>query len=131
MNQREWNRKKLLPLTAAGAFVVITGALVFLQGVPLPRNDEMPHLFQLDAQEARSVAVVGDFNDWDTTAHPLTRKNGLWQVTVTLRKGNTYFYNFVIDSDKWITDPAQLLISEDSFGKKSVLELDAEKEREQ
>lgn len=124
MHERSGKLKKVLPLAAAVAFIVVTGGLVFLQGVPSPQAISIPHLFQLDAPEAHSVSVVGDFNDWDPAAQPLTRKNGVWQAVVSLRKGRTYFYNFIIDGEKWITDPLQLLTSEDSFGKKSVLEMD-------
>ena len=126
MNEQEWDRKKILPLAAAGVFIVIMGTIVVLTGVPFPRVNEVSHLFQLDASEAQSVAVVGNFNGWDPTAHPLEKKNSLWQVTILLQKGNTYFYNFIIDGDKWITDPSQLLVSEDEFGKRSVLELNVE-----
>jgi 1,4-alpha-glucan branching enzyme len=35
------------------------------------------------APEAQSLALVGDFNNWNSEAHPLTREaNGIWQVFV-------------------------------------------------
>jgi 1,4-alpha-glucan branching enzyme len=125
MNERAWDRKKIIPLAAAGVFILVMGTIMFLTGVPLPRVNEVSHLFQLDAPEAHSVVVVGDFNEWNPKANPLEKKNGTWQVAIRLRKANTYFYNFIIDGDNWITDPSQLLVSEDEFGKRSILELDA------
>jgi 1,4-alpha-glucan branching enzyme len=128
VTERVWNNRRILPVAAALAFALVMGALVVFSGVPQPQIGETAHLFTLDAPEARSVAVVGDFNGWDPAANPLSRADGIWQTVVSLRRGNTYFYNFLIDGEKWITDPAQLQVSEDGFGKKSVLELDASRE---
>jgi 1,4-alpha-glucan branching enzyme len=32
----------------------------------------------------REVAVVGDFNEWDTEANKLEQKNGSWETTLRL-----------------------------------------------
>ena len=93
MHERSGKLKKVLPLAAAVAFIVVTGGLVFLQGVPSPQEISIPHLFQLDAPEAHTVSVVGDFNDWNPAAQPLTRKNGVWQAVVSLRKGLLQFHH--------------------------------------
>ena len=38
------------------------------------------YIFRLWAPNARSVGLVGDFNDWDSTAHPMTAiKPGIWE----------------------------------------------------
>ena len=40
------------------------------------------YYFAVWAPNATSVSVVGDFNDWDTTAHPLfvqLEKSGIWE----------------------------------------------------
>ena len=48
------------------------------------------------AQSASSVAVAGEFNDWDITATTLQRVNGLWTAEVDFQPGE-YAYKFVID----------------------------------
>lgn len=45
---------------------------------------------------ASSVAIAGEFNDWDETVTPLERKDGLWFADVELEPGE-YAYKFVID----------------------------------
>lgn len=62
--------------------------------------------FVLHAPEARSVAVAGDFNDWNPAVHPLARREGgLWVARVPLPVGR-YEYTFVVDGSTWTPDPA-------------------------
>lgn len=49
------------------------------------------------APRARKVAVVGPFNGWDPTVHPLVRTvTGHWAITVFLPPGRLV-YCFVVD----------------------------------
>jgi len=52
----------------------------------------------LDAPSAKSVAVVGDFNDWDPTATPMQRfgGDGPWTVTMMAKPGR-HLYAFMVD----------------------------------
>jgi 1,4-alpha-glucan branching enzyme len=53
--------------------------------------------FFCDAPDARSVAVVGDFNQWDPGANPMTRMpDGQWVARLELRHGH-YRYLFLVD----------------------------------
>lgn len=40
------------------------------------------------------VQLLGSFNDWDPTGHPLRRVDGMWQITVYLPAG-VYPYAFM------------------------------------
>ena len=66
--------------------------------------------FRLDATEwddkPNSVHVAGDFNGWNAGANPMTDADGdgVWTATLPLSAGE-YGYKFVIDGDRWITDP--------------------------
>jgi 1,4-alpha-glucan branching enzyme len=62
--------------------------------------------FVLDARRARSVAVVGDFNDWDKTATPLERDSttGIWSTLASVRPGR-HVYAFLVDGTVWTLDP--------------------------
>jgi 1,4-alpha-glucan branching enzyme len=60
--------------------------------------------FSLLAPEAVSVALAGDFSEWDPTRHPMKRdKKGVWKVSLNLVPG-TYQYRFFVDG-AWVNDP--------------------------
>jgi len=54
--------------------------------------------FTVPAEEANNVAVVGDFNEWNTSATELKKlKNGTFKGTVDLETSNSYEFRYVID----------------------------------
>ena len=56
-----------------------------------------PIPFLCHAQEAHSVFIMGDFNDWDPGSHPMKRQlDGVWRVELPLCHGH-HHYLFVID----------------------------------
>jgi RNA polymerase sigma-70 factor, ECF subfamily len=60
--------------------------------------------FALNDPEAKSVALIGDFNRWDPTATPLVRgANGNWSRTLRLSDGR-HEYAFLVDGKRWVTD---------------------------
>jgi hypothetical protein len=63
--------------------------------------------FVVRAPGAGTVALVGDFNNWDGAATPmLAAHNGaLWSVTIPLTPGR-YRYAFLVNGSRWIVDPA-------------------------
>lgn len=72
--------------------------------------------FVLVAPRAASVALVGDFNDWDpgrTPLHPAA--TGVWSVNVPLQPGQ-HQYAFVVDGKDWRPDPAAPRAVTDDFG---------------
>jgi hypothetical protein len=73
--------------------------------------------FMLVAPTARTVSVVGDFNDWDPTATPLREAAGagVWTITVPLAAGR-HQYVFMVDGNRWTPDPAAPVAVEDDFG---------------
>jgi len=68
------------------------------------RNMAKPITFFCAAPQAKSVALIGDFNDWDPTSHPMIRQpDGSWQLVVPLNHGH-HHYLFLVD-EKPILDP--------------------------
>ena len=63
--------------------------------------------FEMPAEiEAESLAVVGDFNDWDVSATLMQkRKDGSWSKTVRLDPG-AYRFRYLADGREWHNDPA-------------------------
>ncbi|BBO74577.1 hypothetical protein DSCW_19940 [Desulfosarcina widdelii] len=56
--------------------------------------------------EATLAHVVGDFNDWSTSATPMKRlKNGGFSVTVDLETGRPYQFRYLLGKDSWENDP--------------------------
>ena len=55
---------------------------------------------------ADRVHLVGEFNDWDTTATPLTRdrRHDDWRVTVELPAGRRYLFRYLLDGQEWINE---------------------------
>ncbi len=57
------------------------------------------------AQQANSVHIVGDFNQWDTTALPMKKlKNGSFSSTVDLEIENNYQFRYLLDNEHWEND---------------------------
>ena len=58
------------------------------------------------ANRARSVHLVGDFNDWNETATPMMRdlSAGLWRVRLELDRGREYQFRYLVDGSTWHND---------------------------
>jgi hypothetical protein len=57
------------------------------------------------AQRARTVTIVGDFNNWNRDANPLKKLgNGDFAVTVELDAGKEYRFRYLIDGQRWEND---------------------------
>ena len=127
----EWMSQPALSVASAGLLAaaalaigfVTRGALSGLDGTSAPpastivsaplvatANESravrpVPVPITFDAASAQRVSIVGDFNDWDSTASPLTRfgSNGPWTVTVNVTPGR-HLYAFMVDG-KLVVDP--------------------------
>ncbi len=64
--------------------------------------------FKLPADiEAETVALLGDFNEWNADSHLLTRrKDGSHSTTVSLEAGQDYRFRYLLDNDRWVNDEA-------------------------
>ena len=57
------------------------------------------------APEAKEVYLVGEFNNWDTQATPLTkRKTGVFNTIVDLEIDQEYAFRYLIDGTEWEND---------------------------
>lgn len=57
------------------------------------------------APDAREIAIVGDFNDWDRSQTFMTRlKNGDFKVTLEIPSGREYRFRYFIDGSYWEND---------------------------
>ena len=69
---------------------------------------------------ARSVHVVGSFNDWGPVSIPLEEldHDGIWRAAVVLPTG-THEYMFVVDGERWVVDPLAGRFVDDGFGQEN------------
>ncbi len=60
---------------------------------------------KIAASDAKSVCIVGDFNDWNIHANPMKKlKNGDYTIKLDLEPGNEYQYRYFIDELIWEND---------------------------
>ncbi|MFN4242244.1 MAG: AAA family ATPase [Tepidisphaerales bacterium] len=81
-------------------------------------------LFAARFEDARSVQLAGDFNNWSPVATPMRAdENGRWVTALPLRPGR-YRYRLVVDG-QWRTDPANSNVEANQFGElNNVVEVD-------
>ena len=57
------------------------------------------------ANGAETVSVVGDFNNWDASAAPMSKlKTGEFTSLLELEKGKAYEFRYLINGSEWCND---------------------------
>ena len=58
--------------------------------------------FSLPAEvNAESVALCGEFNEWDPGKHPLKkRKDGSFSITISVKPGAEYRFRYWVDGER-------------------------------
>jgi hypothetical protein len=119
-------QKRVLALSP---FAAAAAAAIFALGIGLgiwfgSRNNDMVTVrFALDAPQASSVQLAGDFTSWNAKGYELSRSGpgSTWVISVPLKKGRVYVYNFIVDGTTWIPDPRVPVKVDDGFGGSSSL----------
>jgi len=110
-------------LTAALAIAAAL-AIWLLPARPVAAPSVVTVRFVLVAPDAHEVSLAGTFNQWDAHATQLVRTGttGVWTATLTLPVGQ-HQYAFVVDGQRWVSDPGAPAV-DDGFGRRnSVLTL--------
>jgi hypothetical protein len=106
---------------AAGIVAIVTAGVLRSrpnsEGVVKVGGPVEPVTFVYVAPNAKSVSVVGDFNNWglDDSALAATNLQGVWSVTARIPAG-VHRYAFVVDGKNWFADPTAPRSSGDDFG---------------
>jgi len=52
------------------------------------------------------VHLVGEFNNWNKTSHPLVwdRQEEVWKITLDLPKGREYQFRYLVNGTEWHND---------------------------
>lgn len=54
---------------------------------------------------AKTVNIVGDFNNWDKNATPLKKlRTGIFSTTLELTCGRSYRFKYLINDSRWEND---------------------------
>ncbi len=117
---------RLSPLAGALAAAALVLAIVWNPGAetaPLtPTTEPVVYVqFVLEAPGATSVAVAGDFSDWQpafTLEDP--DGDGVWSARVPVQPG-VYAYMFLVDDTSWQTDPNAGRYQDDGFGNRNAV----------
>lgn len=128
---RTFSVSPLAAMAAALLFAVaITGSVLYMGSARAPSGAakiayDTPSApahtplvqFGFVAPYASSVALVGDFNNWDPKATPLRAATGggVWSVEVPIQPGR-HLYAFVVDGTVWRPDPAAPQATGEDFG---------------
>lgn len=105
-------------LAAAAALVLWLAPARSNTGTPVaavPADTVFVH-FALTAPLAHDVSLAGTFNGWEAGQLSLRRAaDGTWEATIPLPVGE-HRYQFVLDGQRWVPDPAAQSQVDDGFG---------------
>lgn len=77
--------------------------------------------FTLEAPNAGEVSVAGDFTDWAPSVELHDHDgDGVWSGRVPLQPG-IHEYMFVVDGQRWVTDPHAERYTRDGFGNRNAV----------
>lgn len=123
---RQRPAKRIFAIAAAAALLVVATAVITTAVVRSQTSDTVLVNLMLEAPQAMRVAVVGDWNEWNSDAQILADPDGdgVWTIRFRVARGQEYQYQFVIDDELWLGDPNAVLQLDDGFGgTNSVLEI--------
>jgi 1,4-alpha-glucan branching enzyme len=73
---------------------------------------------------ADEVCVVGEFNDWSTTANPMERDGNEFVARIELAPGRSYRFRYLLDGQRWENDwSADAYVPNEFGGEDSVIDL--------
>lgn len=122
---------RLSPLALAGGLALLFAAVSWpwlggagrgmTPGTVGPAGAQVYVQFMLEAPDARSVAISGDFNQWAGDAVMEDADgDGVWSLRIPLEPG-VHEYMFVIDGERWVTDPLAERYADDGFGNRNAV----------
>ncbi len=84
---------------------------------PAVKTSKVTFVLPKEAVEnAETVAVLGDFNNWQNGVVLTKQKDGSFKTAVELEKGRSYEYRFLINGEKWENDWAAEAYAPTPFG---------------
>jgi len=110
------NRFTARPAPQVATTVSAPSAVMPSTITPVMATVARPIVFEFDAPAARSVQVLGDFNDWSRTSGSMQRgADGRWRITALVRPGR-YIYAYLVDGERFLQDPVRDAVEDRDFG---------------
>jgi hypothetical protein len=115
-------------LWVSGLFLPLLFVSLFISGCSLkyagPERVKGGVRFAFEAENAKRVAIVGGFNQWDPGKDLLSGpdSDGMWEITIPILEGR-YEYLFLINGEKWVLDPTVPFVDDGLGGKNSVVSI--------
>jgi 1,4-alpha-glucan branching enzyme len=104
--------------------VILASILMFATNPTYAEADKPPSItFHIQALDARSVEVIGDFNAWLPGSNFLhgPDQQGMWQVVITIPSGmRRSEYIYLVNGQQRVLDTSQPVISDDFGGKNNI-----------
>jgi len=71
-----------------------------------------------DSIWAESIAVVGEFNDWNPHTHLLSQSHGdpSWHITVDMELSHSYHFRYLVNGEQWMDDDRADCYEPNEFG---------------
>jgi len=118
-------RYSLVSILTAAVFCFFAFTFLFHPSVLPGQRETLAQVevtFTISGIEAKSIAVAGDFNGWNTSTNRLEdpEGDGIWTGKMYLKPGR-YEYMLVVDDAKWVTDPNANVYADDGFGSKNAV----------
>ena len=107
----------LIPLLSIGCSTLGFGEFERKSNVP-QKQQVKGVVFTYEDPNATSVALAGEFNNWNTSANLMEKEDGIWKITLTLASGS-YQYKFFINGTEWKEDPNNPKTADDGYGGKN------------
>lgn len=76
--------------------------------------------FQVALPQARQVRLAGDFTQWQPRVPLKRNSDGTWAAEIRLPPGD-HEYIFVVDGERWISDPRAHRYRDDGFGNRNAV----------
>jgi hypothetical protein len=117
-----WSPLQLVPIAA----LLLLASTLALRGVftdqrmqlaDSVKSHSIPVSFHLNLAGARTVAVIGSFNDWQAQGYEMqpTEEQQNWVLDLQLPAGR-YEYAFLVDGQRIVPDPRARFYQDDGFG---------------
>ena len=109
---------RLVTFAVRPAYTLFAAAAVLLLTTVLPNQqgggEKVFVQFRLQSSDASDVRLAGSFTHWQPEYQLHETAPGLWTVTLPLAPG-VHDYAFIIDGQRWVTDPYAAAV-QDGFG---------------
>jgi len=53
---------------------------------------------------ADTIHIVGDFNDWNASATPLSLGDTCWSITLDLDPDSSYQFRYLVNNSDWVNE---------------------------